>query len=144
MGQTSSRGIDGNVNQANNSKENELSEKEKELKRINELMNKKSLEFNNLLELFNFYINVRILDKSFALKNNIIIKEIDSENENLETNIKNNDNLYLNEMRNLKHDMKVLYSKKFYYNLFYGLNVFLVITLIALTILSIITYRRQA
>lgn len=144
MGQTSSRGVNNNFNQNENSEQKELSDKEKEVQRINQLINNKTVDFNNLLQLFNFYINIRILDKSFALKNNIIIKEIDQENNNLETEIKNNDKSYLNEMRNMKHDMKVLYSKKFYYNIFYGTNIILGITLVFLTILHIITFRHQA
>ena len=87
---------------------------------------------------------MRILDKTFKLKNNTIILELDKENSNLETNIKKNDEKYLKNMRNLKHDIFIVDRNKKNNEILYITNIVLVIIFIILLILFIhFKYRGQ-
>lgn len=146
MGQVSSSGQYIEPNQENKvvdkQKHNEINSKK--LDNMNKLLNKKKFALSKLLQLFKFYINMRILDKTFKLKNNTIILELDKENSNLETNIKKNDEKYLKNMRNLKHDIFIVDRNKKNNEILYITNIVLVIIFIILLILFIhFKYRGQ-
>lgn len=146
MGQVSSSGQYIEPNQENKvfnkQKQNEINSKK--IDNMNKLLNKKKFALSKLLQLFKFYINMRILDKTFKLKNNTIILELDKENSNLETNIKKNDEKYLKNMRNLKHDIFIVDRNTKNNEILYIINIVLVIIFIILLVLFIhFKYRGQ-
>jgi hypothetical protein len=137
MGQVSSSNNyefnDANANNAANKK----ADNAKQLTKIQTLLKNKKFELYKMLELFNFYINMRILDQSFMLKNNIIIKDLGKNNITLEDEIKQKDELYLKNMRNIKHDIAIVSKNKYTNNVLRFICILAGLSLVILTIVFI-------
>ena len=131
MGQVSSTNGDYEFNNNNTNKgtggdtNNSETQKNTQLVKMKTLLTNKKFELYKILELFNFYINMRVLDKSFILKNNIIIKELEKGNISLEDSIKEKDELYLKNMRNIKHDIAIVSKNKYTNNTLRFINILL-------------------
>jgi hypothetical protein len=143
MGQVSSTNGDYEFNNNNTNKgtggdtNNSETQKNTQLVKMKTLLTNKKFELYKILELFNFYINMRVLDKSFILKNNIIIKELEKGNISLEDSIKEKDELYLKNMRNIKHDIAIVSKNKYTNNTLRFINILLGIMLVIFTIIFI-------
>jgi hypothetical protein len=144
MGQVSSTNGDYEFNNNTNTNKgtggdtnNSETQKNTQLVKMKTLLTNKKFELYKILELFNFYINMRVLDKSFILKNNIIIKELEKGNISLEDSIKEKDELYLKNMRNIKHDIAIVSKNKYTNNTLRFINILLGIMLVIFTIIFI-------
>ena len=144
MGQVSSKGDGDTWDANNNSKLNADEQKDlddEKTQKMKALLDSKKFELYKMLELFNFYVNMRILDKSFIMKNNIIINELEKGNISLESNMKQKDELYIKNMRNIKHDVAIVNKNKQRNGILYIINIVLGITMVVLV--AIVIYRRQ-
>jgi hypothetical protein len=146
MGQNYTKG-NSNVWDANNNSNNtppsgdeQKTLDDEKMRKMRLLLDNKKFELYKILELFNFYVNMRILDKSFIMKNNIIISELEKGNITLENDMKQKDELYLKNMRNIKHDVALVNKHKHRNSILYIINIVLGITMILL--LAVVIYRR--
>ena len=134
MGQNISTDTNFNRNHNNNNNSNNNSNNKKSSLNKNDLpiIKKKKYELYKYLQLFQYYINITILDKSFMLKNDLIIKEIEKENDKLEKKIKNNDENYYKNMRQIKQNIVNLESKKYTNTVLFIINILLLLIVIGL------------
>jgi len=146
MGQYSSKGggdawdENNNINNTQPDIDKQKALDDEKMQKMKALLDNKKFELYKILELFNFYVNMRILDKSFIMKNNIIINELEKGNITLENEIKQKDELYLKNMRNIKHDLALVNKHKHRNTILYIINIVLGITMILL--LTLVIYRR--
>ena len=133
MGQTISTEVGlNNSNSNNNSNNNSNHSNNNSNKKEHTIIKKKKYELYKYLQLFQYYINITILDKSFMLKNNLIIKEIENENDKLENKVKKNDENYYKNMRQIKQNIIHLEHKKHTNMIIFIINILLLLIVIVL------------
>ena len=134
MGQVSSTGYDENVNTNIETKEEERNSNETLLNKINDEIENKLNEFNKLLLLLIYYINIKVLNKSFLDQNKIRINILDKKINKLLQNIKKEKQLYIKKIRDYKDEVVKLENQKKKYNVIYYVNIILGIILLILVI----------
>ena len=116
MGQYSSKGggdawdENNNINNTQPDIDKQKALDDEKMQKMKALLDNKKFELYKILELFNFYVNMRILDKSFIMKNNIIINELEKGNITLENEIKVNQQNN-RRLQNIKHNTQYKKNK---------------------------------
>jgi hypothetical protein len=102
----------GNNNNNNANASKKMSEDEKAKREFKRLLEQKKLELYKLLEIYNYHIKVGILEQSFKIKNQELIKQLDNELKTQTMEIKKLDEKYQRSVKELKKNTRDLDYKK--------------------------------